>query len=155
MPPNPLHLSIRPSTVALVVGSPAVLVGLGLYGLVAGSGGAALPTVLVLSGLGLGFGAARTVPWTVRFEADGVHWSALLRHRHIHWDDVVAFERHRRKKGGPLVMRTMAGERVAIGDGPERPDEWDRLRELVERWAPGVAVADAPPSHPFHGRDPR
>jgi len=155
VPPTSLHLSIRPTTVALAVGSPAALVGLGLYGLVAGSGGAALPTVLVVSGLALAFGAARTVPWSVHFDEHGIHWRALLRDRRIDWDDAIAFERHRRKRGGPLVLRTMAGERLAIGDGTERPDEWDRLREVVERFGPGVAVPDAPPSHPFHGRDHR
>lgn len=153
MPPVELELRVAPTTALLLVASPLALVGLGVLGLAVGDGGPALPLVFLIGGLGLAATAGWSLPLAVRLDADGVTWRAPLRRREIDWDDVVAVERHRRKAKGALVLRTAEGERIALTDVVERPHEWDRLREVVDRYAPGCAVPDPPRGHPFLGRD--
>jgi hypothetical protein len=134
----------------LTVASPLILVALGAYG-TAGGGTSSPGFWILLLGLGLLAAAAWTLPWEATIDADGVHVRTLLRRQHLAWDDIVAIERHRRiRGGGPLVARTAAARRIAITDRVERPAEWDELKELVERHAPGVAVATPPPAHPFN-----
>lgn len=147
---EPLHLQASWSGRILTLGSPGLLVGLGGYG--TARGGLSAPGFwLLLVGLGVLVAAVAALPWATTIDAHGVHHRTLVRRRLICWDDVVAFERHRSgRSGGALVVRTVDGRRAALSDQPERPADWDRLRELVDRAAPGVAVAPPPPLHPFN-----
>lgn len=152
-PPVSLELRAAPSTTLLLVASPLVLVALGVLGLAVGDGGPLIPVLFIGAGLALFASAGVSLPVAVRFDADGVTWRAPLRRRVIDWDDVVAFERHRRRAKGALVIRMVSGERLAVADVAERPAEWDRLKEVAERYAPGCAVPDPPRGHPFRGRN--
>lgn len=145
-----LHIRASLSGRLLTIGSPLLLVALGGYGTAVG-GTSAPGFWVLLAGVGLAVASALTIPWEATVGVEGVTCRTLLRRRHLAWDDIVAFERRRRgRSGGPLVARTTAGGRVALSDQPERPAEWDRLKELVERLAPGVAVGAPPPLHPFN-----
>jgi hypothetical protein len=146
-------MRLRPSSsVALLsVGSPLVLIVLGLVG-VSGGGWKTPGGVLLVIGLMLAAVVAWDMPLRTDLDAAGVHRRSLVRLRHFEWDEVVAFERGGRRSSGALVLRTVAGKRVALCDAPERPDQWDALRLLVADHAPGVAVPDAPKGHPFRGR---
>jgi hypothetical protein len=108
-------------------------------------------------------------------------WSTSPPGEHIAWDDVVAIERAKQARrgvarsltwrgthhagigaddlGGPraggskgLVVRTTARRRYALATHAERPDQWDRLKELIAEHAPGVSAPVPPASHPFSRR---
>lgn len=146
-----MQLRLSRSTRVLAIASPVVLVGLGGFGAV--RGGLASPgTGLLLVGVVLGLSAAWVLPWESTLDADGVHRRSLLRRQDVPWDDVVAVERHRHRADGPLVLRTTDRERLVLTDVVETPGEWDALREFVGRAAPGAAVPEPPPGHPFHHR---
>jgi hypothetical protein len=145
---------LRPSPTVSFLGlaSPALLIVLGLVGVIGGGlatpGGVVLVVGLVVLGL-----VAWEVPWRCRIDADGVHRRSLVRREDVAWDDVVAFERGGRRRGGGLIVRTIRGTRRALSDATERPDQWDALRMLVSDHAPGVAVPPPPRGHPFADRD--
>lgn len=165
-----LRLPASASGRALTLGSPVLLIGIGGYGVV--RGGLDAPGLWVLvAGLVILAAACWTMPWHTEIDADGVHCRTLVRRRTVSWDDVVAFERVRRGRapgvgsrdmrgapshassggrGGPLALRTTAGERILLSDAVEPPPTWDALRELAARYAPGTSVADPPPLHPFN-----
>jgi hypothetical protein len=151
-PPVSLRLTASALTRVLAVVSPSLLVGLGLYG-VAGSWRGPGPILLAL-GVALTVAVVRSIPWSSEVGEPGVEVRMPGRRVALAWDDVVAFERHKagRKGNGALVVRDFAGNRTALTDVAERPAEWDTLRELVARYAPGVAVSPPPPGHPFLGR---
>lgn len=148
---NPPPLVLRASLLdrVITIGSPGLLLALGVYG-VANAGWAGVGGVLVGVGALLLALAAWSMPWVTTIDEVGVHWRTPVRSRRIPWDDIVAFQRHRGRAGGPLVVRTVERRRVAVTTTTERPSDWDALRELVDRHAPGVAMASAPPAHPFN-----
>ena len=148
-PPTFLRFSASMLTRVLAVVSPSLLLGFGLYG-VAGSWSGPGPILLGL-GIALTVAVLRSIPWSSEVGESGVEVRMPGRRVLVAWDDVVAFERHRagRKGSGALVLRDMEGHKIALCDVAERPAEWDTLRELVARYAPGVAVASPPPGHPF------
>jgi hypothetical protein len=135
----------------LTIGSPLLLIVLGAYGVALGGTSSPGGVVLVV-GLVLAVLAAWTLPWTTELDASGVRWRSVARERRIDWDDVVALERHRGRPDGPLVMRTVEHGKLALSDTVEHPAEWDELRELLAVHAPGAAMPDPPPNHPFHRR---
>lgn len=144
-----VELRLSTSVRVLAVGAPLVLVALGLYGVL--RGGLVSPGgVVAVVGVLIGVAAAWELPWSTEIGDDGVRRRALLRQRHVGWDDVVAFERHRRRPDGALVLRTIERERVVLADVTEPPAAWDRIREIVTTCAPGAAFPDPPPTHPFH-----
>lgn len=146
-----LQLPGSPSGRALSIGSPMLLIALGGYGTVRG-GVPAPGFILLLAGAALLGVTALTMPWAALVDATGVHCRTMARLRSIPWDDVVAFERQRRARGGgALLVRTVQGRRIALSDRPERPDQWDALREMVQRCAPGAPVGSPPDGHPFNG----
>lgn len=147
---DPIHLQASLTGRMLTVGSPMLLVGLGGYGTARGGTGA--PGFwLLIAGIVVLAAAVVTMPWTTTVDPRGIHLRSLLRRRVIPWDDVVAFERpHRGRQERPLVVRTIDGRRLPLSDRPERPADWDHLRELVDAVAPGVAVGPPPPLHPFN-----
>lgn len=151
-PPTSLRLSASTLTRVLAVVSPSLLVGFGLYG-VAGSWRGPGPVLLVL-GVALAVAVVRSIPWSSEVCEPGVEVRFPGRQVVLGWDEVVAFERHKagRKASGALVVRDIDGHRTALTDVAERPADWDTLRELVARFAPGVAVPPPPPGHPFLGR---
>ena len=148
-PPTALRLSASMLTRGLAVVSPSLLLGLGLYG-VAGSWRGPGPILLCL-GIVLTVAVLRSIPWSSEVGPSGVEVRMPGKRVEVAWDDVVAFERHRagRRGNGALVVRDMVGHKTALSDVAERPAEWDTLRELVARYAPGVAVSSPPPGHPF------
>ncbi len=150
-PPTVLQLSASMLTRVLAIVSPSLLLGLGLYGL-AGSWRGPGP-ILVGLGVFLTVAVLRSIPWSSAVGPAGVEVRMPARRVVLTWDDVVAFERHRagRKGDGARVGRDMGGHKTALTDVAERPAEWDTLRELVARYAPGVAVSSPPPGHPFLG----
>lgn len=144
---------LRPSSMVafLSVASPALLIVLGLVGVV--GGGLYTPGgVVLLIGLVVFVLVAWELPRRTRIDATGVHRRSLLRREHVEWDDVIAFERGGRRAAGALIVRTIGGARRALSDAPERPDQWDALRLVVSDHAPGVAVPPPPRGHPFVGR---
>jgi hypothetical protein len=146
-----VELRLSTSMRVLAVVSPLVLLGLGLYGVV--RGGVRTPgAVLVVVAVLVGGAAAWVLPWVTTMDADGVHRRSLLRRHDVPWDEVVAIERHRRRANGPLVLRTVGRDRIALADAVERPAQWDSMREVVRLHAPGAAVPDPPTTHPFHRR---
>jgi len=147
-----VHLRPSSTTAFLGVVSPLVLVVLGGVG-VAGGGLATPGGVILLVGLVLAVAVAWELPWRSDIDEHGIVRRSVLRTLRVGWDDVVAFERGGRRRGGALVARTVDG-RLALSDAPERPDQWDALRLLVSDHAPGVVVPPPPRGHPFAGRDP-
>ena len=152
-PPVSLRLSSTLLTRVVAVVSPCILVGFGLYG-VAGSWRGPGPILLAL-GIALTALVLHQIPWSSEVGEHGVEVRMPARRVLVGWDQVVAFERHKsgRKGNGALVVRDFDGHRTALTDVAERPAEWDTLRELVNRYAAGVAVPVPPPGHPFLGRD--
>jgi hypothetical protein len=142
-----LRLRLPVADRVLLFGSPGLLVLLGALGL--GAGGSWVPGAFATGGVVLLVIAGWSVPWFSDVDAEGVRFRAPLRDLRIGWDDVVAFERHRGRGSGALIVRTVGRRRFALTTKVERPDEWDALNELARRHAPGVAVADPPPLHPF------
>jgi hypothetical protein len=163
---------------ALVVVSPAILIGLGAWGATTGG---SIGGLLLMLGVSLGLVAGWVMPWSATIDAAGIHRRTLLRRQHIAWDDVVAIERAKQARrgvarsltwrgthhagigaddlGGPraggskgLVVRTTARRRYALATHAERPDQWDRLTELIAEHAPGVSPPVPPASHPFSRR---
>lgn len=165
---------------ALVILSPGVLIGLGVWGAVAGG---SVGVLLLVLGIVLGGAAGWSMPWSATIDHVGVHRRTLLRRHSIVWDDVVAIERatpsrrgrHRRgpvgslmgaetvsNEPGPgarvadrskgLMVRTVDRRRYVLATHAERPDEWDHLKVLLAEHAPGVSPPPPPASHPFSSR---
>lgn len=132
----------------LLLGGPAALVLLGLVGAVRGGlwtpGG-----VMLVAGLVLVLAVAVVSPWAVTFGADGIERRTLVGRRTFAWEDVDAIERPGRRNRRGLVLLQADGRRVVLSTSDERPDVWDRLRELVGEVAPHVDVGEPPPDHPF------
>jgi hypothetical protein len=163
---------------ALVILSPAILIGLGAWGAVYGG---SVGGLLLVLGVVLGLIAGWVMPWSATVDATGIRRRTLLRSQTIPWDDVVAIERagHRRRglhrrdltgrgsvlthapldthsnaSGGSkgLTVRTVGRRRHVLATHAERPDQWDRLKELLADHAPGVAPPPPPATHPFSRR---
>lgn len=147
---------------ALVIVSPLLLVALGAWGVL---GGGTIGLVVLVAGLALFVAAGWTMPWSVVVDGAGIRRRTLLRHHLIPWDDVVALERTTAARRGRsfrsaeegtsgggkgLVVRTVDRRRYVVTMAPERPADWDRLRELLAEHAPGVSVPSPPDSHPFN-----
>lgn len=152
LPGRQAELRLRPSRVvwACLVFSVVAFVALGVYGVIVGGVGTPALGLLVV-GLGLGAAAVWDLPWVTEIDADGVRRRSLAREQRVGWDDVVSFERRGNRHKGALVLRTVERRRIALTDVVERPDEWDRLRELAGRYAAGVSLPDPPRGHPFVG----
>ncbi len=148
-------MHLRPSSTTAVLGvvSPLVLIVLGTIG-VAGGGFATPGGVILVLGLVLAVAVAWELPWRTDIDEQGIARRSVLRTQRVGWDDLVAFERGGRRRGGALVARTVDGRHLALSDAPERPDQWDALRLLVSDHAQGVVVPPPPEGHPFAGRDP-
>ncbi|MGY6500105.1 MAG: PH domain-containing protein [Acidimicrobiales bacterium] len=128
----------------LVVGAPAVLAMLGAYGV--WRGGVATPGMaLLVAGVAVFVAAAWTIPLGSSLGPDGVEVRTLVRRRHVGWDDVVAFERHRGKSKGALVVRTVEPARIALSTSVERFDVHNELRDLVRHHGASIALPEPPP----------
>ena len=159
--------------VALGVFSPAVLIIVGVWGLVRAGEVRFVPTLLLVLGLLMAAVAAFDFPLKILVNADGVHRKCLARTQRFPWDEVVAFRRPRGRRGrrgvsetpapsagdsmaamgdpktgrGGLLLETVARRQYLLSTGRERPDTYVGIEEAVARYAPGLSLP-GPPYYP-------
>ncbi len=152
--------------------SPAVLVIVGVAGLLQAGGFRIVPTFLLVLGLSMAAVAAFDIPLKIMVDAHGVHRRCLARTQVFAWDDVVAFRRPRGRRGrrgvsstppssaatpsamgnpetgrGGLVLETTARRQYLLSTGRERPDTYVGIEQAVARYAPGLSLP-GPPYYP-------
>lgn len=144
--------------------SPAILLGLGIFGLIAGSTNA-VALVLTLVGALLALVTLLDYPQRVEFHEAGIDRVCLLRRHRLSWRDVRALERARgtllsyvrlrnagdeptapRTPSGGLVARGAKGRRWLLCDRIESQPEFDAIKAEVAARADWVAIAAARPS---------
>ncbi len=163
------RLEFTPSAgfIALSAASPALLLGLGAWGIIGAGQVRTLPLVLVVLGIGLALVAAFDVPFRIIVDDDGVTRRCLLRRQRFAWDDVVAFRRPQPRRGrrgisqavggpggdgepmsapgkGGLLLETRARRQYLLSLGRERPATYGAIEEAVRRHAPGLSMPGPP-----------
>lgn len=157
-----IYASWRGAVTSLI--SPALLLGLGGVGLVAGSANAVAVVLLVFGAL-LALVTLLDYPQRAEFHEDGIDRVCLLRRHRLAWDQVRALERARgtllsyvrlrnagdeptapRSPSGGLVARGAKGRRWLLCDRIESQPEFDAIKTIVVRRADWVAISAARPA---------
>jgi hypothetical protein len=144
--------------------SPAVLLGLGLAGILIGDANV-VAIVLAVIGLVLAAIVVLDYPQRVEFHAAGIDRVCLLRRHRMPWQDIRAIQRARgtmvsyirlRNAGdtptapqsptGGLVARGANSRRWLLCDRIESQPEFDAIRRIVEDNADWVAISAARPA---------
>ena len=170
------EVEFRPSLGFLALGifSPAVLIILGLWGVVRAGELRIVPLVLLVIGLLMALVTALDIPVSIVVDAKGVHRRCAARTQTFPWDEVVAFRRPRGRRGrrgvgstsapsggsaasgamgnpetgrGGLVLETTARRQYLLSTGRERPDTYVALERAVAHHAPGLSMP-GPPYYP-------
>jgi hypothetical protein len=157
-----IYTSLRGVITSLI--SPTILLGLGIFGLTAGSANAVALVLTVLGAL-LALVTLLDYPQRVEFHETGIDRVCLLRRHRLRWEDVRAIERARgtllsyvrlrnagdeptapRAPSGGLVARGPKGRRWLLCDRIESQPEFDAIKAEIASRADWVAIAAARPS---------
>jgi hypothetical protein len=143
----------------MAVLAPALLIAIGVYGLVLGGRWLLLPSLLFVAGLVLATITLFDVPLRTSFGVRGIERHMLLRKQLIAWEKVMVLERFRKRNlhvpgwmnlgedraprlptPGGLVALTTARRRYLLINQGESQTEYDALLSAVSDWAPDLVV---------------